>query len=268
MQRRSGRKAFTLTEILIALGIFSIGGTAIMSLFITNHRLSIQAMDYTRAAEIQRNVRSLLTQAVSRPISTTKGVTVYEFYYPETSLKFVPSKFLEDEGGGEGAVMSSKMEADAGTANANTIFFRLPENLFDANLVDYRKLPSNQLKRVLTALPNQATNVNGSQFSWSKVAAGPQVFRFKPSIMRESGLIDGFDKDDRMFYSFDFSIRSSNARSSVSEGKGSPRKAALESLFVVHLRVYKGFSLPEENDNDVVENTPFYETDFYISAAR
>lgn len=270
MQRRSGRKAFTLTEILIALGIFSIGGTAIMSLFITNHRLSIQAMDYTRAAEIQRNVRSLLTQAVSRPISTTNGVTVYEFYYPETSLKFVPSEFLEEEGEGEGINLSPRMEVFAGAANENTIFFRLPLKQFDANLIDYKRLPSNELKRVLTALPNEAINVNGSQFNWTqpKATVGPQVFRFKPSVMRESGLIDGFDKDDRMFYSFDFSIRRSNARSGVSEGKGSPRKAALNSLFVVHLRVYKGFSLPEENDGQVVENTPFYETDFYISAAR
>ena len=69
MPNRNTRKGFTLTEILVALAIFALGGTAIMALFITNVRLSRQAMDYTRAAEITRNIRSLMTQSLSRPIN-------------------------------------------------------------------------------------------------------------------------------------------------------------------------------------------------------
>ncbi|MDC1142769.1 type II secretion system protein [Planctomycetota bacterium] len=265
---RRTKKAFTLTEILIALGIFAIGGTAIMSLFITNIRLSQQAMDYTRAAEIQRNVRSLLTQAVTRPISVNESSTVYEFHYPETSLSFVPSEYLRDETGNSGSYAKPNMDVIAGTSVENTIYFKLPNEQFDANLIDYDQLPTAGLKRKLTSLPNEACNVNGGQVSFPELPDGPQVFRFMPSVVRQSGLMDGFDKDDRMFYSFDFSIRRSNARASVEQVKNPGVKAPLEALYVVHLRVYKGFSLPEDNEGDVVQNTPIYETDFYISAAR
>ncbi|MHC4839924.1 MAG: type IV pilus modification PilV family protein [Planctomycetota bacterium] len=264
---RRTKKAFTLTEILIALGIFAIGGTAIMALFITNIRLSEQAMDYTRAAEIQRNVRSLLTQAVKRPNSVSANSTVYEFYYPGTSLSFVPREYLEGENEGE-TVVRNKIEEIGGSPNQNTIYFKLPDKMFDANVVNYDRLPTSDQKLMMTSLPNEACNINGSQVSWPNVAAGPQVFRFKPSVVRNAGVTDGFDKDDRMFYSFDFSIRRSNARASVSSGNKASAKAPLTSLYVVHLRVYKGFSLPEDNSGDVVQNTPIYETDFYISAAR
>ena len=264
---RRTKKAFTLTEILIALGIFAIGGTAIMALFITNIRLSQQAMDYTRAAEIQRNVRSLLTQAVKRPNSVSTKSTVYEFYYPGTSTSFVPREYLADERE-ENYSANTKIEEVGGTPIQNTIYFKLPDKMFDANVVNYDRLPTGDQKLMMTSLPNEACNINGSQVNWPNVSAGPQVFRFKPSVVRNARVTDGFDNDDRMFYSFDFSIRRSNARASVTEGNRATAKAPLTSLYVVHLRVYKGFSLPEDNEGDVVQNTPIYETDFYITAAR
>ena len=90
MSKQRTRRGFTLTEILVAMAIFALGGSAIVALFITNARLSRQAMDYTRASEIGRNVRSLVSHALSRPVPTdTLGnVPIYKFDYPGTSLTF------------------------------------------------------------------------------------------------------------------------------------------------------------------------------------
>lgn len=266
---RTKKKGFTLTEILIALGIFAIGGTAIMALFITNVRLSAQAMDYTRAAEIQRNVRAMLTQAVSRADGVSDEATIYEFTYPSSSLTFVPSKYISEvEQQGE-TFVEIPIEKHAGTPSENTIYFRLPRKEFDVEHVDYTDVPSEAMKRVMTSLPNEACDARGRQITWGADASGgPEVFRFKPAKLRQAGALFGFDKDDRMFYSFDFSIRRSVARSGVAEDGNSAKKELMSGLYVVHLRVYKGFSLPEENGGAPVDNSPIYETDFLITAAE
>ena len=66
-----------------------------------------------------------------------------------------------------------------------------------------------------------------------------------------------------MFYQFDISIRRSVQRSSVAEGVGSSTKEPLRDLFVVHVKIYKGF----EFDQSVI-NDPYFEWDFYVNAAR
>jgi prepilin-type N-terminal cleavage/methylation domain-containing protein len=255
MHRRS-RKGFTLTEILVALAIFALGGTAIMALFITNIRLSRQAMDYTRAAEITRNVRSLMTQAVSRPILIREGDSIYQFYYPDTSLTFRPDQFVDSEGGTTGTGDVLDRNAFGGAAE-NSVFFRLPTEPFNA------AANSGANDRMVTELPTDGLNETGSPKPFAQ--GNPRVFRFKPDMLRRAGAIDGaLDEDDRIAYQFDLQVRRSVLRSGVDDTtSGAGGKQALEDLYVVHIKIYRGFEF--EGD---VRNDPFFEWDFYVTATR
>ncbi|MBZ0135147.1 MAG: prepilin-type N-terminal cleavage/methylation domain-containing protein [Planctomycetes bacterium] len=256
MRRITGtRKGFTLTEILVALAIFALGGTAIMALFITNVRLSRQAMDYTRAAEITRNVRSLMTQSLSRPINLNKDDNIYAFYYPGSSLSFNPDTYRERF---ETGATSSGETNEANIGNPptdNIVFFRLPKQMFNSPAINYQE-PTGQL----TVIPRDTLTSAGTSRSFD--GPRPQVFRLMPDALRRSRAIDGLDPDDRMSYQFDVSIRRSVQRASVDATDASGAKQPLEDLFVVHVRVYKGFEF-----GDVV-NDPYFEWDFYVNASK
>lgn len=247
------RRGFTLTEILVALAIFALGGTAIMTLFITNMRLSRQAMDYTRASEITRNVRSLMSMAVSRPVTISSTETVYQFYYPESSLSFVPREYLDSYEGSSYA--PSTNDQVGGTPASNIICFRLPKVGYNASVTG-----DANLKTMVTRLPNDSVTMTGAPMSF-KDGRRPDVFRLLPDRLRRSGAIEGMDPDDRMFYSFDLSIRRSVQRSGENDSAGN--RLALEDLHVVHVKVYKGFDFTQDVIND-----PLFEWDFYVAASR
>lgn len=256
--RRRTRRGFTLTEILVAMAIFALGGSAIVALFITNARLSRQAMDYSRAAEISRNIRSLLTQSLSRPISTNNE-PVYKFDYPGASLTFRPNEYLK-------TIEQQKTKATdqreiGGTPVENAVFFKLPKQIFSVGAKG-----DEAMRQILTSLPNDATDSSG--FPRNFPNGRPEAFRLLPDRLRQAGAVDGLDPDDRMFYAFDFSIRRSVARAEVEDPARPNSKAALEDLFVVHVKVYKGFDFKEDNQGTEVVNDPLYEWDFYINAAR
>ncbi|MBX3460320.1 MAG: type II secretion system protein [Planctomycetes bacterium] len=248
-----GKRGFTLTEILVALAIFALGGTAIMALFITNIRLSRQAMDYTRAAEITRNARSLMTQAVSRPIVVGDNDRIYQFSYPGTSLTLDPKQYREQFE--QSATTSGVPDEVGGSAVANSIFFRLPTEPFNANAL------TSAGERMVVKLPSNGLQGNGSPRSWE--SGDPLVFRFKPDMLRRSGALDGLDADDRMAYQFDLQVRRSVLRAGLPKQDGTGGMQPLEDLFVVHIRVYKGFEF-----NPDVQNDPYFEWDFYVSATR
>lgn len=125
---RRMKKGFTLTEILIAMAIFALGGVSIVGLFIANMRMARNAMDAMRAAEIMRNVRALMTASLSRPISFGDDKTMYRFDYPGTSLKFRPSQLAERESGSTTAGMSvDARRAMFGNLDDNVVFFTLPQ---------------------------------------------------------------------------------------------------------------------------------------------
>jgi prepilin-type N-terminal cleavage/methylation domain-containing protein len=261
--RRTRRRGFTLTELLVALAIFALGGTAIMSLFLTNIRLSRQAMDYTRAAEITRNVRSLMTMSLTRPILLEEGgpgrdpVSMYQFYYPGTSLTADPQQFLRDYERGDRSASRAREEF-GGTSIENTVFFTLPTEMFSVGAMD------DQTGAYITRLPDQALDGRtGAQRTFEQ-GRSPRVFRFKPDSLRTAGVIDGFDPDDRMFYQFDVNIRRSVARSSAADPQNPDFMLPLEDLFVVHIRVFKGY----EFDADPADNDPYFEWDFYLNATR
>lgn len=254
----SHRRGFTLTEILVALAIFALGGTAIMALFITNVRLSRQAMDYTRAAEITRNVRSLMTQSMSRPINLSETDNIYAFYYPETTINLRTDDY-RDQWETERATATATKPGPGdfgGSPVERTIFFRLPKQGFDAAAIDY--FATNDR---LTVLPRDSVTASGSNAVFD--TGEPKVFSFLPDELRQAGAIDGLDADDRMFYQFDVSIRKSVQRSSVDNASGDGSKQPLDDLYVVHVRIYKGFDLTDD-----VLNDPFFEWDFYINAAQ
>ncbi|MBX3474267.1 MAG: type II secretion system protein [Planctomycetes bacterium] len=251
------RRGFTLTEILVAMAIFALGGSAIVALFITNARLSRQAMDYTRASEISRNIRSLMTQSLSRPI-VTNNEPVYKFDYPGSSLTFRPSQYIKDR---EQSKYRGEDTVIGGTPVENTVFFKLPKQQFDV-----RVKGEESQRQMITSLPNDATDSGG--FVRSFPNGRPEAFRLLPDRLRQSGALDGLDPDDRMFYAFDISIRRSVARSEVDDPARPGAKAPLEDLFVVHVKVYKGFDFKEDNQGTEVVNDPLYEWDFYITAAR
>ncbi len=252
--QRRARRGFTLTEILVALAIFALGGTAIMALFITNVRLSRDAMNYTRAAEITRNARSLMTQAVSRPIPYGESENLYAFYYPGTSLEFRPDHYIRDIESRETASVPNEA-AIGGDALSNTLFFRLPTLAFIAG----GDMTGDQM---VTDLPGDARTSSGAPRTWAQ-GGNPRVFRFKPDRLRMAGATDGLDEDDRMSYQFDLQIRRSVLRSGVEEATGRGGKQPMDDLFVVHIRVYRGF----EFDGDVITD-PFFEWDFYVTATR
>jgi prepilin-type N-terminal cleavage/methylation domain-containing protein len=254
--RTRTRKGFTLTEILVALAIFALGGTAIMALFITNVRLSRQAMDYTRAAEITRNVRSIMTQSLSRPINLTPDDNIYAFYYPGASLTFNPNDYLTRFEGGQ-TISETADEANvAGPATDNIVFFRLPRQMFDAGAVNYLETSDR-----MTIIPRDALTSSGTIRNFE--GGGPWVFRLTPDALRRAHAVDGIDADDRMFYQFDISIRRSVLRAGVESTERPGTMQPLEDLYVVHVRIYKGF----EFSGDVI-NDPFFEWDFYVNAAR
>lgn len=251
------KRGFTLTEILVAMAIFALGGSAIVALFITNARLSRQAMDYTRAAEISRNVRSLLTQSLSRPI-VTSNEPVYKFDYPGSSLTFRHGEYIKNF---EQAKTKATGENLGGTPVENSVFFRLPKQAFSVSIKG-----EEAQRQIFTWLPNDSTDAQGMPRNFPN--GRPEVFRLMPDQLRTSGAVDGLDADDRMFYSFDFTIRRSVARSEVEDPANPGTKARLEDLFVVHIKVYKGFSYKEDNSGTEVINDPLYEWDFYVNAAR
>lgn len=253
----SNRRGFTLTEILVSLAIFALGGTAIMALFITNVRLARQAMDYTRAAELTRNIRSLMTQSLSRPIPVNDTEIIYAFVYPESSLTFDPNEYLDYYEGGRLAKTASK-EHDAGKDNIggspalNTVFFRLPKNPYDANI------EGDAQRNVVTVIPRDALSTSGDKRNFD---IEPKVFRLLPDQLRRVGAVDGLDPDDRMFYQFDISVRRTVQRSGAARPDGT--KLGLDDLYVVHVKIYKGF----EFKGDVL-NDPYFEWDFNINAAK
>lgn len=255
-KRNQTRKGFTLTEILVALAIFALGGTAIMALFITNVRLSRQAMDYTRAAEITRNLRSLMTKSMNRPINLGGDDNIYEFYYPQTSLTFDSDAYIEDYEESETVVRDELSDVALGGGYEDTrIFFNLPTQVFSADTIN----TANQ--NTLVRLPEDALNSSGGARNFQE--GNPQVFRLLPDSLRRAGAVDGLDEDDRMFYQFDMSIRRSVQRSSVEDPENPTQNAPLSDLFVVHVKIYKGF----EYNEDVI-NDPYFEWDFYINASR
>ncbi|MCZ7604814.1 MAG: prepilin-type N-terminal cleavage/methylation domain-containing protein [Planctomycetota bacterium] len=259
MRRKpNNRRGFTLTEILVALAIFALGGTAIMALFITNVRLSRQAMDYTRAAEITRNVRSLVTQSLARPINVAENDNVYAFYYPDSSLSYTPDEYRDYYEGGKSKTGSLERDAAkdivGGAPATNAVFFRLPKVMFDAAVTGDGR------KNMVTQVPTDGVGPGGGKPGFE---GDPRVFRLLPDPLRRAGAIEGLDPDDRMFYQFDFSVRRSVQRASVPTPDGSGKKQPLDDLYVVHVRVYKGFQF----EGDVM-NDPFFEWDFYVNAAK
>jgi prepilin-type N-terminal cleavage/methylation domain-containing protein len=258
MRRDSNnRRGFTLTEILVALAIFALGGTAIMALFITNVRLARQAMDFTRAAELTRNIRSLMTESLSRPIPVNDTDNIYAFYYPDSSLTFNPNEYLDYYEGGKLA-KTATADRDAlkdnigGSPALNTVFFRLPKNPYDANI------QGDAQKNVVTEIPRDALNSSGDKKNFD---IAPRCFRLLPDHLRRVGAVEGLDPDDRMFYQFDISVRRSVQRSGATRPDGA--KQPLDDLYVVHVKIYKGF----EFEGDVI-NDPYFEWDFYINGAK
>lgn len=260
---RRNAKGFTLTEILVALAIFALGGTAIMALFITNVRLSRQAMDYTRAAEITRNVRSIMTQSLSRPINLNQNDNLYAFYYPGTAVNFNPDNYREryESGDATTSATAGPTDADLGApAPSQIVFFRLPKQMFNSASINYQEANGQ-----MTVVPRDALTPSGSPATFVDSAGQegqPKVFGFLPNSLRRAGAVDGLDADDRMFYHFDVSIRRSVHRASVDSTATTGQKQPLEDLYVVHVRVYKGFEF-----GDVI-NDPYFEWDFYVNAAQ
>lgn len=255
---RTNRRGFTLTEILVALAIFALGGTAIMALFITNIRLSRDAMDYTRSAEISRNIRSLMTMSVSRPEYISENNRIYQFAYPETSLTFESRRYQEEFESAARRGTAVPESALGGSPAENTVLYKLPEQPFNASQLG----SSDSDSEMVTRLPSNALAPNGGPRSWTD-GQDPRVFRFKPDMLRRARALDGLDADDRMGYQFDLQIRRSVARSSVPDATGEGANMPLEDLYVVHVRVYKNFEFRAD-----VQNDPIFEWDFFVTATR
>ncbi len=260
MKKRT--RGLTLTELLSAMAIFALGGASIVALFLANAKLSAQAVNMTRAAEITRNVRSFITSSLTRPIATPTNVPLYRFDYAGASLKFRPSLLLQRENaGGNQGLSKEDVQNMAGKASENALFFTLPTETFNATAGD------EDMDKSMVDLPNEGLNRSGTRL----FSAGqqPEVYRLMPDALRESSVIRGFDADDRMFYSFDFSIRRSVSRASEEITGGTGVRVPLEDLFVVHLRIYRGFDFAEENggERDNTRNL-IYETSFMVAAAR
>lgn len=258
---RRTKRGFTLTEILIAMAIFALGGVSIVGLFIANMRMARNAMDATRASEIMRNVRALITSSLSRPIAYGNDRTMYRFDYPNTSLKFKPSVLVDREGASTVPPLSNEAKrAMFGTLEENVVFFELPTRNFDATLWGNAQTRD----EMATMLPDEALSRSGDR---KFTAAPPEVFRLVPDTLRSSGITYGYDSDDRVFYTFDFAIHRSVSRSSQSIDGGG-QKTALDDLYVVHLRVYKGFEFASDYGGEKQTNKPFFEWDFLIAAAK
>jgi hypothetical protein len=210
-------------------------------------------MDYTRAAEITRNVRSLITQSVSRPIVRAQGDALYQFYYPGTTLSLTPQQYMDRYEGGEGTGTALNKDT-GGLPHQNSVFFRLPTEPFNATASNWA-----DNERMVTRLPSGGFHDGGR----AKVDPGTRVFMFMPSMLRRAGALDGLDADDRHSYQFDLQIRRSVLRAGVEDARGTGRKQPLDDLFVVHIRIYKGYDF---DSPDAV--APFFEWAFNVSATR
>ncbi len=259
---RTNKRGFTLTEILIAMAIFALGGVSIVGLFIANMRMARNAMDATRSAEIMRNVRALVTASLTRPISLNDRLTVYRFDYPGTSLKFKPKDLVDRETGNTGVGGGPNANRDLfGSLEENMVFYQLPDKPFDATLWG----SEDARRQMTTTLPNDGLGRTGER---KFTGTPPEVFRLLPDNLRNAGVLTGYDVDDRVFYSFDFSIRRGVSRSSAPIAGSSGPKLVLDDLYVIHLRVYKGFDFASDNENQAQNNKPYFEWDFLVSAAK
>lgn len=88
--RNQRSNAFTLTEILIALGIFAMAVTGLLGLFSYSHRTDREGMDETRAALIAGSIMDSLSLSSSNSLlamatGITNGVPRLEFLDPKNA---------------------------------------------------------------------------------------------------------------------------------------------------------------------------------------
>lgn len=92
MRPRTGETAFTLVEILIALGLFALAATSLLVLFPVAHRTEREGTEETRAALIAGSIMDSLCLSPSNGMvafatGITNGSPVWKFLDPKKTAK-------------------------------------------------------------------------------------------------------------------------------------------------------------------------------------
>lgn len=244
-RKRSTKLGFTLLEILLGMAIFAIGGVAVLSLFIANANRAERAANETRAVNIAASVRGVLEAALrSPPVQLDGGERrLYPISFPFATLQGDLSPLRS-------ANNDYPQRIDE-VENSVTYFFELPDGQF-------RGTTSNA--DAFSVLPKQLRNIAGEQVSGLNGQQENRVWFVKPttfSIAGEDELGGDIDLDDSDAYSFSLFITRSVERSHF-ETDGENR--LLDGLYVVQLRVFKGYDFANQT------NVPIQEFTFTLNA--
>ena len=238
---RKANRGFTLVEVLLAMAIFAIGGVSILALFLANSTRAARAADRNRAVEIASSVRAALETAMIAPPVVQAGSgsqkdRLYQLALPQFTLD-----------------APAVQATSSPTTETPVYYFRLPTEPF----VGGAKPPGQY-----TVLPRELLDITGKALKVANGEPKAWYFRTTPLSRRtEKELGPTSDRDEREAYSFNFFIRRSVARSDIeSSGRGATR-SLLEGLYVVQLRVYKGY-------DEQGQNTPIEEFTFYLTATQ
>lgn len=262
-------KGFTLLEILLAIAIFALGGVAILSLFLAQATRAKHAADANRAIEIAATVRSTLEAALNSPPRVIGQANAARFLYP-VAFPFAsltnqsPRYGANKMGDGDSPVPHREFD----TAQVPTWFLELPKQPFQGD--------GDRVRRGETVMffPSDLKDINGNAMSSPSIGADPgglsrddlRVFYWKPeitSLIAKEKLGSRLDTDDSDIYAFNFRVDRSVSRSDLPNPAGGAEKMLLPGLYVVRLRVFRGYD-PEPG----ARNVPVQEFEFTIATTE
>jgi len=240
---RKRRAGFTLLEILLGMSIFAIGGVAVLSLFIANANRAERAANDSRAVNIAASVRSTLEAALRSPPMQLDGGErrLYPIAFPFATLDPAFSR-LRSQAGVDYELNRPKLDS------SKTYFFELPKDPFRGR---------DSTTQAFTVLPKDLLNQDGRAIEVLGGQAMNRVLFMKPSAIGLAGnerLGDDLDIDDADAYAFSFFITRSVERSPYTI-RGT--KPLLEGLYVVQLRVFKGYDLTPGANNAPIQEFTF-----------